>query len=138
VDFVQFLKSGTSAEVNIFSRIDNIHYWCPGKHSFIFPKGPQPEHYEHAIKSYQYALDAIEKGSQVLICDEILDTLLFDLLKPEQLMALAERCRSRVELVMTGRKAPPDLIDAADYVTELVQIKHPYHKGTKARRGIEY
>lgn len=138
VDFVQFLKSGTSAEVRIFNRIDNIHYWCPGKHPFIMSRGAQPVHREHARKSYRFALDAIENGSQVLICDEILDTLLFNLLKPEQLMELAERCRSRVELVMTGRNAPPALIDAADYVTELVQIKHPYYKGARARKGIEY
>lgn len=138
VDFVQFLKSGTSAEVGIFNRIANIHYWCPGKHPFIMSRGAQPVHFEHASKSYQFALDAIDNGTQVLICDEILDTLLFDLLKPEQLIALAERCRSRVELVMTGRNAPRRLVDAADYVTELVQIKHPYYKGARARKGIEY
>jgi cob(I)alamin adenosyltransferase len=39
---------------------------------------------------------------------------------------------------MTGRNAPQRLIDAADYVTELVQIKHPYYKGARARKGIEY
>jgi cob(I)alamin adenosyltransferase len=138
VDFVQFLKSGTSSEVSIFNRIDNIHYWCPGKHPFIMPRGAQPVHYEHAQKSYQFALDAIASGSQLLICDEILDTLLFDLLELEQLIALADKCRSRVELVMTGRNAPQRLIDAADYVTELVQIKHPYYKGARARKGIEY
>ncbi len=138
VDFVQFLKSGTSAEVNIFKQIENIHYWCAGKHPFIMPRGTQPVHHAHAEKGYQFALDAIENGSQLLICDEILDTLLFDLLQPDQLLDLANRCRSRVELVMTGRNSPPALIDAADYVTELIQIKHPYYKGARARKGIEY
>jgi cob(I)alamin adenosyltransferase len=138
VDFVQFLKSGTSAEVNIFKQIENIHYWCAGRHPFIMPRGTQPVHHNHAEKGYQFALDAIENGSQVLICDEILDTLLFELLKPDQLIDLVDRCRSHVEIVMTGRNAPPTLIDAADYVTELIQVKHPYYKGARARRGIEY
>jgi cob(I)alamin adenosyltransferase len=40
--------------------------------------------------------------------------------------------------VMTGRIAPDELIEKADYVTELVQIKHPYYSGAIARKGIEY
>ncbi len=47
-------------------------------------------------------------------------------------------CKGRVELVMTGRDAPVDFIDAADYVTELIQIKHAYYRGARARKGIEY
>ena len=138
VDFVQFLKSGTSAEVKTFERIENIRYWCPGKHPFIMPKGTRPVHHHHAEEAYRMALEAIEKNSRVLICDEILDTILFGLLKEEQLLELADRCRNRVELVMTGRTAPPKILEAADYVTELVQVKHPYYKGARARKGIEY
>ena len=44
----------------------------------------------------------------------------------------------RLELVFTGRNAPQELIDAADYVTEMRMIKHPAHNGIKARRGIEF
>ena len=102
------------------------------------PRGTRQIHHEHAEKGYQFALDAIENGSQLLVCDEILDTILFDLLTLDQLIDLADRCRSKVELVMTGRNAPPALVDVADYVTELVQVKHPYYKGARARKGIEY
>jgi len=44
----------------------------------------------------------------------------------------------RFELVMTGINAPADIMNKADYVTELVQVKHPYYKGARARKGIEY
>jgi cob(I)alamin adenosyltransferase len=44
----------------------------------------------------------------------------------------------RVELVLTGRDAPKELIQVADYVTEMKMIKHPYEKGVQARKGIEY
>jgi ATP:corrinoid adenosyltransferase len=47
-------------------------------------------------------------------------------------------CRGRVELVVTGRNAPTGIIELADYVTEFVQIKHPYYCGVRPRRGIEY
>ena len=138
VDFVQFLKPGTSAEVAVLKKIPNIRYRCPGKHPFIMSKGTQPVHFKHVEKGYKYILEAIENGSQLLICDEILDTILFGLLEKERLLDLMERCKGKVELMMTGRTAPTELIEKADYVTELVQIKHPYYSGAKARRGIEY
>lgn len=138
VDFIQFMKSGTSGEILIFAQIPNIRYQCPGRHPFILSRGPEPVHYDHAIQSLDYALRAVAEGSQVLICDEILNTLIFGLLQLDEVKDLAERCRGKTELVMTGRKAPAELIRLADYATELRQIKHPYYGGAKARRGIEY
>lgn len=138
VDFVQFLKSGNSGETAIFKEIPNIDYRCPGEHPFIISQGPDAVHYEHAEKALKYALEAIERGTNLLICDEMLDTLLFNLLEKEQIIELMETCKNKVELVMTGRDASPEFIEAADYVTEFVQKKHPYYKGARARKGIEY
>ena len=138
VDIVQFMKSGTSAEVAIFKKIPNIRYWCPGKHPFIMTSGPKPVHFEHAAKALEFAFEAIERGSHLLICDEILDTIIFDVLKKEQIIGLIDKCKHNVELVMTGINAPAAIMDKADYVTELVQVKHPYYKGARARKGIEY
>ena len=61
-----------------------------------------------------------------------LDTIIFDLLKKEQLLELVEKCRDKVELVMTGINAPAEFIKLADYVTEFVQIKHPYYRGAQS------
>ena len=138
VDFVQFMKSGNSGEVAIFGKTPNIDYWCPGKHPFILSRGPDTVHYEHAQKALGYALEAIERGTDLLICDEMLDTILFNLLERERILKLMEKCKNKVELVMTGRDASPEIIEAADYVTEFVQKKHPYYSGTRARKGIEY
>lgn len=138
VTFIQFMKSGNSSEVNILKTIANLHYRCPGRHSFILDSGPEAAHFEHARQALLWAREAVDAGEQVLVCDEILNTLLFGLLKVDQLKDLINRCRDRVELVMTGSDAPPEIIDAADYVTELLQTKHPYYSGTKARRGIEF
>ena len=138
MDFVQFLKSGNSAEIKVFEKIPNIRYQCPGRHPFIMSRGPQPVHYEHAAKALWYAQEAVERGADLLVCDEILDTLLFDLLQKEHLLDLMEKCKDKAELVMTGRTAPPELIEMADYVTRFSQVKHPYYKGVRARKGIEY
>ena len=139
VDFVQFMKSGTSGEVKIFQQIPRINYWNPGEHPFILSRGPQAIHYQHAAESLQYAEKAVQKGTDLLVCDEILDTVLFGLLLKDHLLNLAKLCKGKkVELVMTGREAFPELIDVADYVTEFVQKKHPYYFGARARKGIEY
>lgn len=138
VDFVQFMKSGHSGEVAIFRKIPEIRYRCPGEHPFIMSKGPQFIHYEHAEKALAYSLEAPKRGTQLLICDEILDTLLFKLLGEDRLIEVVDSCRGKIELILTGREAPANLIRFADYVTELVQIKHPYYSGARAREGIEY
>ncbi len=138
IDFVQFMKSGTSAEVATFKKIPNIRYWCPGKHTFIMTRGPMAAHYEHAAKALSFAFEAVKRGTHLLICDEILDTLIFNVLKKERLLDLIDKCKNKVELVMTGINAPMDILDLADYVTEFVQIKHPYYSGARARKGIEY
>ncbi|MCP4686648.1 MAG: cob(I)yrinic acid a,c-diamide adenosyltransferase [Desulfobacterales bacterium] len=138
IEFIQFMKSGSSGEVGSLGNIPNIRYRCPGKHPFIMSRGPEAVHFKHAKTAYRFALEAIENGAQLLICDEILDTLVFDLLTKMQLLDLMNRCRGKVELVMTGMHAPLDLIKVADYATEFHQVKHPYYKGVRARKGIEY
>ena len=138
VDFVQFMKSGKSGEVAILEKIPNIHYRCPGEHPFIMSHGPKPLHYEHAEKALGYAFEAIRRGTDLLICDEILDTLIFELLRKNRLLELIERCKRKVELVMTGMSAPIEFIELADYATEFIQIKHAYYIGAKARKGIEF
>jgi cob(I)alamin adenosyltransferase len=95
-------------------------------------------HYEHAAKALSSAFEAIERGTNVLICDEILDALIFNVLAKESIVELIEKCKTKIELVMTGVSAPADILGMADYVTELVQVKHAYYKGARARKGIEY
>jgi cob(I)alamin adenosyltransferase len=51
---------------------------------------------------------------------------------------LVRKKPERVELVLTGRNAPPEVVEVADLVTEMKEIKHPYTKGVPPRKGIEY
>ena len=101
-------------------------------------RGPETVHYEHAAKALQFALEAIDRKTHLLVCDEILSTVIFELLKKEQILDLIERCRNKIELVMTGIDASAEFSERADYVTEFVQVKHPYYSGARARKGIEY
>ncbi len=138
VVFVQFMKSGKSGEAKMLRNICNIDYFCPGPHPFILSKGPDRVHFEHAERALLYAYNSIKDGNHFLICDEILNTLIFGLLSEEDLISLADKCRGRIELIMTGRNVFPRLLGAADYVTEFVLKKHPYYRGVRARKGVEY
>ena len=92
------------------------------------------------IETLAYAFEAVEaeRRPDLLICDEILDTIIFGLIREHQLLGLVRKCKRKIELIMTGRSVPADLMDLADYATEFVQIKHPYYKAGMARKGIEY
>lgn len=84
---------------------------------------------EHTIMSEEYDL---------VIMDEINNAVHYGLIEADRVLSLIKNRPGRLELILTGRSAPPDIIAAADYVTEMKQIKHPYEKGISARKGIDY
>lgn len=92
-----------------------------------------------AEKTLAYAEEAIlSRGFDVVILDEIFVALSGGLLTTRQIMALLDKKPDSVELVLTGRRAPREIMQRADYVTEMLMIKHPFAEGVGARRGIEY
>ena len=94
------------------------------------------------VKRAQAALMRIReiifaKACDVLIIDEATTAVIFNLIKESDLLGIIKDKPSGMELVMTGRGATPALIEAADLVTEMQDIKHYYNKGVQARKGIE-
>jgi cob(I)alamin adenosyltransferase len=84
------------------------------------------------------AREAVSKGAEVLICDEILNTLLFNILEPRHVIELISLCRKKCELVLSGADTPAEILKQVDYATEFVMRKHPYNQGQEARKGIEF
>jgi len=84
------------------------------------------------------AQTAEKRFYDVLILDEIIFCLSKNLARFEDIKRIIDRRAPGVEIVMTGRDAPEELIEMADLVTEMKNIKHPFDKGQSARRGIEY
>jgi cob(I)alamin adenosyltransferase len=74
----------------------------------------------------------------LIVLDEIVFCLAKDLAKLEDIKSIIDRKEAHVEIVMTGRGATEELIELADLVTEMKNIKHPFDKGLSARRGIEF
>ena len=81
---------------------------------------------------------AEKKFYDVLILDEIVFCLAKGLAKFEDIKRIIDKRDPRVEIVLTGRAATPELLELADLVTEMKEIKHPHQNGLSARRGIDF
>lgn len=105
----------------------------------VFPPGhPPDELVQQAERGILHAERAFENGSaDVIILDEINMAAHFGLIPVQRILGLISSRPRGVELVLTGRRAPQEIIDAADLVTEMREIKHYWSQGLHARRGIE-
>lgn len=80
----------------------------------------------------------VSSNYDIVILDEVFPALSHQLISLDQIMGLICARPPQVELVLTGRGAPAEVIAAADLVTEMKAVKHPYDRGVPARKGIEY
>ncbi len=103
-------------------------------------KLPIEEHKEAAEKGLELARKESESGNwDILILDEVNNAVSLGLISKESVIELISSSTSKLEnLILTGRDAPREFIDRADLVTEMRDVKHPYEKGIKAKRGLEY
>ena len=89
-------------------------------------------------EGFAEAKEIVSRGEyDLVVLDEINCALFFELVTTEQMLDLIRTKAEGTELVLTGRGVPQEIIDAADLVTEMKEIKHYYQKGVEARRGIE-
>ena len=94
---------------------------------------------DDAARSLQFARGKIINGSyDMVILDEMNNLLAYGLIETEEIIRLIEERPKASSIVLTGRGAPEELIDIADTVSEVREIKHAYSRGIKAKKGIEY
>ncbi len=110
-----------------------------GNDRFVFHKQvPNKTDLQAAKYGFQHARDAIlSEKYDLVILDEACVAIYYSLLKMEDILSLVDEKPETVELILTGRYCPPELIEKADLVTEMQEIKHYYQKGVAARKGIE-
>jgi len=98
-----------------------------------------PRDREEAREAFKIASDKIMSGKyDLIVLDEIINILAYDLIESQELISLLKGRPPGLSVVLTGRGAPKELIDAADTVSEIKEIKHAYSKGIEAKKGIEY
>ena len=92
-----------------------------------------------ARKAWEESRKVVLSGAyDLVILDEINYVVGYDFLPVEDVLALIREKPPAMHLVLTGRRAHPKVIEAADLVTEMVAVKHPFGKGIKGQRGIEF
>jgi cob(I)alamin adenosyltransferase len=137
---IQFVKMGQYyGEIKSLQLIPNIAIESYGRPGFISRDGLIRADFELAICAYERAVQAMKNDEcDLLILDEINNALFYRLVSEDQVIKLIEDKPPLMELVLTGRNAPEEIIAKAHYVTEMKEIKHPYALGVKSREGIEY
>lgn len=109
-----------------------------GREEFIDFKNPMPLDYELAAKGLEFAKKALKRKPRLLVLDEINLAAHFGIVKIEDVLQLLEEIPEETTVVLTGRRAPRELVERADLVTEMKFVKHPFEKNVLAREGIEY
>ena len=100
---------------------------------------PREEHEKAAKDALDYARSEIGSGTwDIVILDEVNNAVALNLISKESVLKLINSLNPLTHLILTGRDAPQEFIDVADLVTEMREVKHPFEKGIKAKRGIEY
>jgi cob(I)alamin adenosyltransferase len=89
--------------------------------------------------AWELSQKTVKEGKhQLVILDEIINVFNYDLLELDDVVRWLKALPKNVEVVLTGRNAPEALVEIADLVSDIKQVKHPYEQGVEARRGIEY
>ena len=159
VAFIQFMKALGYSEQKILPTLPGVTWKTLGKPFFIakagsiseeelagygdscvvFEEGNPPADYVKMIREgFEEAREMVMSGEyDMVVLDEINCVMYFELLDVEDVLNLIRNKPAHTELILTGRCAPEEIIEAADLVTEMREIKHYYNEGVQARKGIE-
>lgn len=133
----QFMKQGEYSEIKALKKFDNIVVEQYGAGKFVRGK-PSDEEIANCRQGYEQLCRIIETGDYDLVVAEEANIACFcSLLSERELLHLIDIKPEHTELVITGRNAPASVVEKADLVTEMTEIKHYYQQGVGSRVGIE-
>lgn len=140
VEIFQFMKGNIEyGELEGARRLSpNVVIHQLGRETFVDRKEPDPEDARMARRGWELAKEAIRRRSaDIIVLDEINCVMDFGMIPVAEVVEVLRGKPYDMELILTGRSAPPEIVEAADLVTEMLQIKHYYFEGVEAREGIE-
>ena len=138
VFFAQFVKGKHYSEISALRNHPNIAIKQYGLRCFI-KKKPTLEDQLAAQKGLREVVLILKRGMHdLVVMDEVFIALYYNLFDVKDVINIIKHKPVNLELLLTGRKAPNELIEMADIVTEMIEVKHYYNKGVEARKGIEY
>lgn len=139
VYFAQFVKGKTYSEMKAVELLKPAIGFCQfGRGCFIYDE-PTPNDIEAARNGLAEVARIIVEGTyDLVVLDEATIAVYYHLFTTLELIEVLRKKPETMEIVVTGRYAPAELIDFADLVTEMKEIKHYYTQGVEAREGIEF
>lgn len=139
VFMIQFMKGRLYGELEALKKLEGFSIEQHGRDEFVNPDDPAAVDLELAEKGWERVMELVnDREMDVLILDEINVAMDFGLIEVDKVADMVKKRPAHLELIFTGRYAPEEIIDLADTVTEMREIKHHYQKGIKSRKGIEY
>ena len=105
----------------------------------IDDKSPKEDHEKVAKEAIRISNDKIQSGKyDIVILDEINYAVNLNLISVDDVLKLIKSKPDEIDLVLTGNYAKEEVIEIADLVTEMKEVKHPFQKGIKAKKGIDF
>lgn len=140
VGFLQFMKGNSDyGEVRIAPTLPNFHLVQCGRADFVSPNNPAALDIalaEQGIQTIEQWFS--ERNFNLIVLDEILVALTYGLVSLPKVLTLLEKRPPEMDLVLTGRYAPEELIQIADTVTIMGERRHAYQDGIAAKAGMEF
>lgn len=139
--FVQFFKDGSSSEIRILRALPGVEVRVSEQqHGFVWDMND--EAFARASQDYTQllrgALEGAKDGCGLLVLDEVVSACNCRVVPERELLDYIVCRPEGLEIVLTGRDPSRALLSAADYVTEMKKIKHPFDEGKPARLGVEF
>lgn len=140
---VQFLKGSTTGELFTIQKLlpdfEIFRHKKIGKFTCNMTHEQREEMKKNIENLFQYVVQEAMSGRRdLVILDEIMAAISSGLIATDTVLSFVKSKPSELELIMTGRNAPLEIIQLADYVSEIKSVKHPLEAGIPAREGIEY
>jgi cob(I)alamin adenosyltransferase len=139
VAVIQFMKGRVYGELLVLRDRLGVDVYQYGRNAFVDPKKPDPRDLELARAGLDKAWEIVRGGQHdLLILDEINVVTDFNLVPAEEVAELVKSRPRWMDIIATGRSAPPILVELADTVSEVREVKHHYRQGLESRAGMEF
>ncbi|WP_299401875.1 cob(I)yrinic acid a,c-diamide adenosyltransferase [uncultured Roseobacter sp.] len=139
VGVVQFIKGKwITGERRFFDQLGNVTWHTMGE-GFTWDTQDKERDIAAAQAAFAKAVEMMESGDyDLVVLDEINIALRYDYLDVHEVINNLKGRHKRTGVILTGRDAKPELMEYADLVTEMTEVKHPYQAGIKAQRGVDF
>lgn len=138
--FCQCMKDGTSSEVEMLKKLGITYRCCTERFGFFWTMTEEKK--KAASEAYtrlfqEVTKKAVKEEYDLLVIDEFMSAYNHGLIDQKMALDFLLNRPENLEIVLTGREPGEELLELADYVTEMRKVKHPFDEGIPARKGIE-